>query len=1053
MEGSKPDGKKIILKRRNRDELAPTSSGAPNDPMNSEPPNADSSENSKYFYEGEVFDQFYRPLKFHGGMERLRELAETPISMVAPPPRESARQRETAATQRQALAEALAHQIFKLAQRDREPQLDIYLAAFNVALAEQSLQDAQDILNRAHEFFTEHYYALIRERGERPEIFAQILKRVGHSHAERLHKVVFGLNVDDTARKLWDLYHGAHADKSARMLDIILDHTEAQVLALREEFLRLPYKDLAKRLYATLTRSTGEAPTSNRRTIGKSELTEHKRLTAFHAREQLRTLCYLLMGRGADELRLVKRFYVDLGDQSLPDSELELDAHVRRVFSAAEVERMSSLLKGWTPIGEAEEINKLIVGQSVRGVLDDLYGDPRDMVDREYTPGLGPFLRRFKKSRLVRFSSTVNSRSFLAYEPLRQRVAAVSYSQFVATNRALLEHYGYELDSTIFPSLNLFDARQRAILIQERLPVSFDVFEALRPIEFLDPRESLAVQKAYQCLFGIPLREAITKRLRDIGSNLSAQDLNDVMNRCVDGQGRWSLQIDLLSHYQDLDVSGGPWSADFVIRPEDEARAVRLAALVDQDAPSTDTDRLIREELFGLSMDTLHAVERAFYELTEPKTPLRDALRDVMSPDAYATVALSFSGFDSSAVVQRAYTDPMFVTALRDLTCEDIRHIRESFQRTFFTDLVEHVVKAGAEVEDKDLALEAIGAALKPEIFAVRRIVGTMRRETVADMEALRAVCSGPALRVMAFERGYDVLFPSLRIHLKLATARMGLSVPSFVELMLLLEGVDPDVINRIQECFDSLDMQALLEILRSHKATQRIIEECYDLLYPDRTFRHALKDLRVDPDLINEVLLHLEGYCSRSVAQELHALVQSTSGAELGAQVMRVLTPQSSEHVNERIPQDINWMDEMIYQIGLSYRRQFGESLVVSCRTRGVDSAALEALTGRLYGLEISASARELFTLIKCARDGVSPPEGAEARVCAYLESRGPKYRERVIAAYQSHWAHQSGFGGLLDDMTKYFKDSSSKRKLLAMFLSTSSDRKIAQPQIPDIH
>jgi hypothetical protein len=247
--------------------------------------------------------------------------------------------------------------------------------------------------------------------------------------------------------------------------------------------------------------------------------------------------------------------------------------------------------------------------------------------------------------------------------------------------------------------------------------------------------------------------------------------------------------------------------------------------------------------------------------------------------------------------------------------------------------------------------------------------------------------------------------------------------------------------------------MQMLLEILRSHKATQKIIEECYDLLYPDRTFRHALKELKVDPDLINETLLHLEGYCSLSIAQELHGVVQSTQGAELGAAVMKALTPQSAEHVNDRIPQDINWMDEMIYQIGLSYRRQFGESLVVSCRTRGVDSVSLEALTGKLYGLEIASSARELFTLLKCAKEGVSPPEGAEARVCGYLESRGPKYRERVIAAYQSYWAHQSGFGGLLDDMTKYFKDSASKRKLLAMFLSTSSDRKTAQPQIPDIH
>ncbi len=1037
MESSKPDGKKIILKKRLRDDISPERGADPARTVASTESVDAAAPESKYFYEGEIFDQFYRPLKVHGGIERLREMAMIPLTPVAPPPRESARQREAAAAQRQAIAEALAHQIFTLAQRERETQIDMYLSAFNVALAERTCQEAHDILHRANEFFTEHYYALIRERGERPEMYAQIIKRVGHAHAERFQRIVFGLDVQETAKKLWDLHHGAHSDKGTRILDIILDHTESQVLALREEFLRLPYKDLAQRLYRALNRSIDDTAVTTRRTIGKSELSEHKRLTAFHAREQLRTLRYLLMGRGATELVLVKRFYIELGDQTLPDAELEIEAHIRRLFPAAEVERLSQYLKGWTALGEAEEIHKLIVGQSTRGVLDDLYGDPRDSVDREYTQGLGPFLRRFKKSRLIRWSSSVNARSFLAFEPLRQRVSALSYSQFMATNEALGEHYRFELDPTIFPSLNLFDARQRAVLLRERLSVSFDIFEALQPIEFLEPRESLAVQRAFQCLFGVTVKDALERRLLEVGVNMTPQDFSDVISRYVDGKGRWPLNIDLLSHYHGLDSTAGPWSPDFIVRPEDEARAIRVAALVDQDASPTEIDRAVREEFFGLPIDVLHGVERAFYDLTEPRTPLREALVDVMTPDGYSALMLTFSGLDSAVLLQRLHTDPMYASLLRDLPCEEIHYIRESFKRTFFKDLVDHVVQAAEECSDKDLALEAISALLKPEIFSVRKVLGTMRREGIVEVEALRTVCSGSPLKVMGFERGYDLLFSSLRLHLKLATARMALSVGSFVELIFLLEGIDTDILNRIQECFDSLDVDMLLETLRSHKTTQRIIEESYDLLYPDRTFRHALKELRVDPDFINETLLHLEGYCTQSVAKEIHTLVQSMQGAELGAAVLRILTPQSNEHVNERIPQDINWMDEMIYQIGLSYRRQFGESMVISCRSRGVDSAALEELTGRLYGLEISSSARELFTLIRCAKEGSAPPEGAEARICNYLETRGPKYRERVIAAYQSNWAHQAGFGGLLDDMTKFFKDSASKRKLLAMLLS----------------
>jgi hypothetical protein len=395
----------------------------------------------------------------------------------------------------------------------------------------------------------------------------------------------------------------------------------------------------------------------------------------------------------------------------------------------------------------------------------------------------------------------------------------------------------------------------------------------------------------------------------------------------------------------------------------------------------------------------------------------------------------------------------MYVTMLRDLSSHDILFIRESFKRLFYVDLVDHVLKASQQASDRDLALEAVVALLKPEVLSVRKLLGGLKRESGPEVETLRTVCSGDTLKVMGFERAYDQLFPTFRIQLKMAAARLALSVQTFSELVLLLEGVDPDIMSRIQECFDALDIQTLQEVLRSHKSTQRIIEECYDLISSERSFRHALKELHVDPDLINETLLHLEGYCSFSVSQELHSLVVSKAGSELATAVLSVLTPQSTDYVNERIPQDINWMDEMVYQIGLSYRRQYGESLVIACRKRGVANQELEAIAGQVYGLEISASARELFTLIKCAKEGTPPPEGSEARICSYLESRGPKYRERLMSAYQSHWAHHPGFGGLLDDLTKYFKDSASKRKLLAMFLSTSSDRKAAPNAVPEIH
>ena len=200
---------------------------------------------------------------------------------------------------------------------------------------------------------------------------------------------------------------------------------------------------------------------------------------------------------------------------------------------------------------------------------------------------------------------------------------------------------------------------------------------------------------------------------------------------------------------------------------------------------------------------------------------------------------------------------------------------------------------------------------------------------------------------------------------------------------------------------------------------------------------------MAIDLDLINETLLHLEGYCSVTVATEISDVVACSSADELGRMVVSILNPPSQNHPNDRIPSDINWMDEMVYQIGLAYRRITGESLIAACRSAGVSSELLMDITSRIYGPEVCATAREIFSLIKHTKEATPIPEGTEARLCSHLESRGPKYKERLLAAYQSYWALTPGFSSLLDDMTKLFKDSPSKRKLLAIFLGAGGERK----------
>jgi hypothetical protein len=213
MDGSNSSGKKIVFKKgvlasKNEAEEAAQAEA------HAQAEAAVQAESANPLYEGEIFDQFYRPLSATGGIEKLREIALTCSGISSVQPRLTRSERQERDAKHQELAEALAHQIYHLAQKVRETEIDLYLSACNVVLGDKSPQDAKAILDRANEFFTEQYYTLIRDRGERPEISHQIIKRVGHDIADRITRIVVGLDVEKVAEQLWELSHGPYPDKS-----------------------------------------------------------------------------------------------------------------------------------------------------------------------------------------------------------------------------------------------------------------------------------------------------------------------------------------------------------------------------------------------------------------------------------------------------------------------------------------------------------------------------------------------------------------------------------------------------------------------------------------------------------------------------------------------------------------------------------------------------------------------------------------------------------------------------------------------------------------------
>jgi hypothetical protein len=156
---------------------------------------------------------------------------------------------------------------------------------------------------------------------------------------------------------------------------------------------------------------------------------------------------------------------------------------------------------------------------------------------------------------------------------------------------------------------------------------------------------------------------------------------------------------------------------------------------------------------------------------------------------------------------------------------------------------------------------------------------------------------------------------------------------------------------------------------------------------------------------------------------------------------MLSVLAAPTPQKPNKRIPEDINWMDEMVYQVSLAYYREYREDIIDRCRARGLDEHQLEALTARVFGMEVCASAKELFSIIKSSKDGEAPREHDEQRLCSYLESRGLRYRARFMKAYTSFWAHVPGFDNVLDDIAQFFRDLGVRRKMHTLLLGVGAE------------
>jgi hypothetical protein len=281
----------------------------------------------------------------------------------------------------------------------------------------------------------------------------------------------------------------------------------------------------------------------------------------------------------------------------------------------------------------------------------------------------------------------------------------------------------------------------------------------------------------------------------------------------------------------------------------------------------------------------------------------------------------------------------------------------------------------------------------------------------------------------LAFEKACDYRFGRLRLVLKNVTMAGIIPKKLFVEAMMYLEGIAPDVPANIMNAIKFNDIDHLMHLLDMHREDQVSLEEALDLLLPE-PLRRTLMRMEVPLDLIHEAILHLDSYYPHDLAQDLQKILETKSGQELSDYVVDFFRESTPENPNPRIPEDINWSGEMAYQIRLAYNLAFKTELFNVLRSKGLSNEVLAHLASRIFGNEPTKVALDLYQLMRNTMDASAWPKVIET-----ISIRGMRSRERVMEVYGAFFQPQAPKTALLDDIARVLKAEDKQTRLMELF------------------
>lgn len=993
-------------------------------------------------FQGEYFDQYFRPIGSGEASSSLAEIATEPLAFPMPDPLLAEEERELKEKGEQHAAEALSHQIYKLAQTMRETRLQYYLSAFQVVLADYDLWEARRIREKANSFFNVHYYDLIQERGERPEILAQLLKRVGHDTRHRLRRVVDGLDVKTVARELWNIQYDPKPDKRARLLKILDECTPNEVRALRVEYCRIPLRDLSAELEKALTTAVKNRPL----TPDDPEywLRSAREATEATARQQalqrflFEQVAYILRSRDAREVEALKTAYDNLrGGSEPPYRAGRMAEDIQKAFQHNSGELLA-LLDGFSIERAVEQIH-LALHPELVPVTDASKLDKPEETDGERK--IAPrYVNKLKKRRPYREDNALAERVRDYREQVLTIVESLSWEQFCDVNAGLLAKHGYQLDPSEFPSLYAFDARAKALEIIEALKTRDRASRILRAMSYLPPLGCQLVASAFNAITGSVLSEAVLARLHHAYHGKIPDEVRDAVQLRCSGRLRSPLHVDLLERFGPrLAKSGGrygPWDLDIQQDAHAEEEALKLAEILnDPDGSPQSRGEQVVQFLSEQSYDDVNAIEHSFFHLSDPTEPLLLVIDGLLSAEFVTETSLVLAGYRIRETVQSIVTDLGNLLELKYAIPDAIRFAGYLYQLAAGRTLTAAVHADYQKLGDQTRYLELLSVLAVAESSTFHQLLPKLADPKAADpktgvRERVGGFLRRPWIEARAFERASDSRYGKLRFNLKALASVQHISDHELVEAIMHLEGLPPEVPQKIVELYKIEDLHAILEVLGKHRVDQPVIEESCDVLL-DESFRRALTQLGLDPDIVNRVLLHLDSFYPFDVADHIYALTQKLRGDELAQNLAAVLEANNEENVNPEMPSDPNWIDEMRHQVRIALEERYGLRFMDLLRSRGLEGEQLVVVAERSFGEEPTSMALRIRGLVE-------KPDSTEIRTDVLLDDltrRGTRSRERVRQVYEELFALDPAKPLFADHVRETLKGQPYHEELVELF------------------